>query len=82
MYGCYTYHNKVGGDGIHNLEGDAEQGTQGASEPAENTDATNSAKNFGPNEVIGHDRQIAGFWGYVFQVIFQVKFQNVIKFKQ
>lgn len=68
MYGCHKYHNKVGGYGMGNLEGDAEQGTQRASVPAENT---NSAKNFGPNE-LGHDRQIAGFWGYVFQVIFQM----------
>lgn len=55
-----------------NLVGDAEQGTQRASVPAVNTNAANSAKKNCRTEV-GHDRQIAGFWGYVFQVIFQVK---------
>lgn len=71
MHGCYKYHNKIGGDGMCNFDGDAEQGTQGASLSAAYPNMSSSLRNFRKTEV-GNDRQIAGFWGYVFQVIFQV----------
>ncbi|XP_059657897.1 uncharacterized protein LOC132304309 isoform X2 [Cornus florida] len=63
MYGCYQYHNQVGGSRIDNGDFDAENGTY-----AENS---NVAKCSGPNAE-HHVRQTAGFWGYIFQIIFQM----------
>ncbi|CAK9164281.1 unnamed protein product [Ilex paraguariensis] len=75
MYGCYQYHNKVGGARIDHEEFDAEQGTSGAPRDAENSNMSNVVKSLGPNEE-RPVRQIAGFWGYAFQIIFQV---NLLK---
>lgn len=71
MQGCYKYHNEVGGKGSGNLEGDAERGTRGVSLPAANPNMTIPARNLGKIEARS-DRQIAGLWGYIFQVMFQV----------
>ncbi|XP_074353179.1 uncharacterized protein LOC141692303 isoform X2 [Apium graveolens] len=71
MHGCYKYDNKVGGDGTYNFDGDAEQGIHGASLSAAYPNMSSSSRNF-QKTVGGNDRQIAGFWGYVFQVIFQM----------
>ena len=58
MYGCIQYHNKAGGgDRINSANFDSEQG--------------NNAKHSGPNQE-RDIRQTAGFWGYLFQIIFQV----------
>lgn len=75
MYGCYKHHKKVSGDRIVNLEleGDAEQGTLHSSEPPKIFEGATSRKEFACS---GQDRELAGFWGYVFQVIFQVTYQN------
>lgn len=75
MFGCYKHHKKVGGDRIVNLEmdGDSEQGTLHSSEPPKFIEAPAFRKEFPCN---GQDRELAGFWGYVFQVIFQVTCQN------
>ncbi|KAI7758436.1 hypothetical protein M8C21_001274 [Ambrosia artemisiifolia] len=60
MYGCYQYHNKVGGDRSEGFD----------EEQAEITNMPNSAKFAGPNDHI-HPRQVAGILGYVFQIMFQ-----------
>lgn len=75
MNGCYKHHKKVSGDRIANLEleGDAEQGTLHTSEPPKFSEVAPSTEEFACN---GQDRELAGFWGYVFQVIFQVTCQN------
>lgn len=69
MYGCYKYHNKVGGIGDQNEKLDAEQGTYTGSTDLENSGAVNSRKTARLQE----GREIAGPWGYIFQIIFQVK---------
>lgn len=70
MYGCYQYHNKVG-DRYDDEDIDTEHGANQSSRNAENSRVSNGAKGFQPNKQL-HDRQIASFWGYVFQIIFQV----------
>lgn len=73
MYGCCQYQKEVGGDKIANDELDTEQGT---SAQAGSTSITNTGKSSGANEDL-YVRQIAGFWGYVFQIIFQVILSQV-----
>lgn len=75
MNGCYKHYKKVGGDRIANLEleEDAEQGTSHTSDAPKFSKVAISSKEFVCN---GQDRELAGFWGYVFQVIFQVTCQN------
>ncbi|KAK1366731.1 hypothetical protein POM88_042292 [Heracleum sosnowskyi] len=51
MHGCYKHHNKVGGDGMCNFYGDAEQGTHGASLSAANPNMSSSSRNFHKTEV-------------------------------
>lgn len=72
MYGCYQYHNKVGGDGIDNERLDAEYGSRRLSMNVESSSSSNAAKQVGENAE-QNSRQIADFWGYLFQIIFQVK---------
>lgn len=67
--GCCQYHNnKVGGDRCE--EQDEEQPA-----PAEINNLSNAAKYIGPKDRM-HPRQVAGFWGYVFQIMFQVKIRK------
>lgn len=61
IYGCYQYHNKVGGD---NTEDDPESSGDGKQMQAIGGGGASQDH---------HDRKIAGFWGYVFQIIFQVQ---------
>ncbi|XP_057514351.1 uncharacterized protein LOC130796079 isoform X3 [Actinidia eriantha] len=71
IYGCHRYHNKVGGVGTDNGNFDAEQGIYEAPTNAENPNESNGAKHLGSNQ----ERcvcQTAGFWGYVFQIVFQM----------
>lgn len=56
MYGCYQYHDK-------NRNFDVERGT--------NSNAS-IGKNHSVFNQVGHDREIAGFWGYFFQILFQM----------
>ena len=72
MYGCYQYHNKVGGESVDNVGLDAEQGTDFiVPVHGENFNMSNTAK-----ASHSHDEQLArkaaGIWAYVFQIIFQV----------
>lgn len=69
--GCYQYHKKAGGDRVDNVEVDAEQGTCVATPHGQNSKMSNPSKTSGPNEDC-HVREPAGFWGYVFQIIFQM----------
>lgn len=70
--GCCKLGNKVYGrtedEGI-----DAERGiTNGASMYIERSNVANGSKHLGHVEDDGdHERQIAGFWGYVLQIVFQ-----------
>lgn len=77
MYGCYKHHKKVGGDRIANmeLEGDAEQGTLHSSEPLNFIKVGTSTKDF---SCTVQDRELAGLWGYVFQVIFKMNAGAVV----
>ncbi|XP_076947587.1 uncharacterized protein LOC143619582 [Bidens hawaiensis] len=68
IYGCSQYHNKVGGD--RSEEQDEEQ-------QAEITNLPNAAKYAGPKDSM-HPRQVAGFWGYVFQIMFQMQAGAVV----
>ncbi|XP_049408846.1 uncharacterized protein LOC125872186 [Solanum stenotomum] len=63
MYGCYKYHNKIGIDGTDIEKLDTEYGSQNSI----------AAKHMGGNaEAEQPSRQIAEFWEYVFQIIFQM----------
>ncbi|KAF1002182.1 uncharacterized protein LOC141702124 [Apium graveolens] len=75
--GCYKHYKKVGGDRIANLEleGDAEQGTLHTSETPKYSEVATSTKEFVCH---GQDRELAGFWGYLFQVIFQMNAGAVV----
>lgn len=71
MHGCYQYHNKVGGDGIGDERQDIEYSSRRLSMNVESSSSTNAAKQVGENAEQS-SRQVADFWGYVFQIIFQV----------
>lgn len=69
--GCYKYqNNKVGGDRSEEL--DEEHAAQG-----EITHLPNGAKYVAPKDR-NHPRQVAGLWGYVFQIIFQMQAGAVV----
>ncbi|XAR72617.1 hypothetical protein NMG60_11019324 [Bertholletia excelsa] len=78
LYGCFKYQNMAGGDGTNNQEFDAEQNSYGGDHRyARNSNAPNGSKHLRTSQ--GHDvHQIAGFWGYVFQIIFQMNAGAVI----
>ncbi|KAJ0680551.1 hypothetical protein HanPI659440_Chr16g0625421 [Helianthus annuus] len=71
IYGCCQNHNKVGGD--RSEEQDEEQQAAGA----EITNLPNAAKYVGPIDRT-RPRQVAGFWGYVFQIMFQMQAGAVV----
>lgn len=66
MYGCFQNHNKVGGEETYNGTSDAEQGTY-----VKNPNASKGEKHSESNQP-RQVRQTAGFWGYIFQIVFQV----------
>lgn len=78
MYGCYQYHNKVGGESVDNVGLDTEQGSNFmVPVHGENFNMSNAAKASG-----SHDeqptRKAAGVWAYVFQIIFQVNLRKTV----
>ncbi|KAK6924840.1 hypothetical protein RJ641_009166 [Dillenia turbinata] len=77
IYGCYQYHNRVHGDRVTHGQLDTELGTYTNGVSSENFNRSNMTKNLGPNEPY-RDRQPAGFWGYIFQIIFQMNAGAVI----
>lgn len=70
MYGCFQYHNKVGGLGIRNDNFDEENGASKIIGSQRFGSGSSIAKSLGPVEE--PPRQIAGFWSYIFQIIFQM----------
>ncbi|KAL5544185.1 hypothetical protein UlMin_007969 [Ulmus minor] len=75
--GCYRYHKKASGDKVNSVEIDAEQGTY-MTPALVLCNSTNRDKGGLEPRSKHHDRQIAGFWGYVFQIIFQMNAGAVI----
>ncbi|PON59659.1 UDP-N-acetylglucosamine-N-acetylmuramyl-pyrophosphoryl-undecaprenol N-acetylglucosamine protein [Trema orientale] len=76
MYGCYRYHQKASGDKVGSVEIDAEQGTY-MTPALVIANTSNRGKNLGPHAGL-HARKPAGFWSYVFQIIFQMNAGAVI----
>nr|KAJ0212236.1 hypothetical protein LSAT_V11C400187410 [Lactuca sativa] len=70
IYGCYQYHNKVGGDRSEEL--DEEQAVRD-----EITNLPQSRKIIGAKNR-RQPRQVAGFWGYTFQIMFQMQAGAVV----
>lgn len=66
IYGCYQYHNKVGGDNTEDEMLDPESSGDGKQMQPVGGGASQDHHH-------QPDRKIAGFWGYVFQIIFQVR---------
>ncbi|XP_071731687.1 uncharacterized protein [Rutidosis leptorrhynchoides] len=67
IYGCKQYHNKVGGDRSEEFD----------EELADISNVPNGAKIAGQNNQI-YARKVAGFWGYVFQILFQMQAGAVV----
>nr|XP_029124385.1 uncharacterized protein LOC105058816 [Elaeis guineensis] len=70
VYGCHQYLNKVGADKPDPERPDAERGTFMAPTIEENPNMHGAVKISGFHEE-DNTREIAGFWGYVFQIIYQ-----------
>ncbi|KAJ4712356.1 UDP-N-acetylglucosamine-N-acetylmuramyl-pyrophosphoryl-undecaprenol N-acetylglucosamine protein [Melia azedarach] len=70
LYGCYQYHKTVGGDKVDNVEVDAEHGNFVTPAPGESS--SNAEKLTNTHGEFNNTRQPAGFWGYFFQIIFQM----------
>ncbi|XP_021718913.1 uncharacterized protein LOC110686626 isoform X1 [Chenopodium quinoa] len=76
MYGCYDYHQKISGDRVHSEGIDAERGVYLV---PMNGGTPNAIKaSFSTQQILHRPRATAGFWGYVFQVIFQMNAGAVI----
>ncbi|KZV52151.1 hypothetical protein F511_07106 [Dorcoceras hygrometricum] len=73
IHGCYRYRNEIHrGDRF-----DTEHGSYRTSTNGHNSNVLNVAKGMEHNEEHVH-RRIAGFWGYLFQIIFQMNAGAVI----
>lgn len=70
VYGCHQYLNKVGADKLDLERPDAERGTYMAPTIEENSNVHGAVKISGFHEE-DNTQEIAGFWGYVFQIIYQ-----------
>ncbi|KAH7658916.1 MFS general substrate transporter domain-containing protein [Dioscorea alata] len=70
VYGCYQYVNKVGGAKVNHTRLDHEQGECIAHTDVGNSNAR-SMKKCSVSQEEHSDREIAGFWGYLFQIIYQ-----------
>lgn len=70
MYGCYEYHNETVGDRVGNKQIDAERGSHHM--VYANVGTSNAAKTTLSSHQLDQARPIAGFWGYVLQIIYQM----------
>ncbi|KAL9263348.1 ApaG-like protein [Drosera capensis] len=73
MYGCYAQRNKVLGD-----RADSEMADSGQSRAAYPPQGRNGAKDDLDLNDHRHTRQVSGFWGYAFQIIFQINAGAVV----
>ncbi|KAJ0962499.1 hypothetical protein J5N97_027621 [Dioscorea zingiberensis] len=71
VYGCYQYVNKVDGVKVDHTRSNNEQGVYIAPTDEENMNAHPMKKSSVFLEEHS-DREIAGFWGYLFQIIYQM----------
>lgn len=71
IYGCQQYINKVGGDRFDRSRLDAEHGVYAdpISERSENVREAIKNSMFDEEQSV---RKIAGFWGYAFQIVYQI----------
>jgi len=69
MYGCYEYHNRTVGDRV-DKQIDAERGHHTV---YANVGTSSAAKTTLSSHQLEQARSIAGFWGYVLQIIYQVR---------
>ncbi|KAK4756278.1 hypothetical protein SAY87_006405 [Trapa incisa] len=75
IHGCIKHHNAAGGERVGNVDIESELGTPAASTPAEaSINSTTKATGTGTDNA----RQPSGFWGHVFQVLFQVNAGAVV----
>ncbi|XP_058087290.1 uncharacterized protein LOC131234437 [Magnolia sinica] len=70
IYGCYQLHNRVEGDGVEHMRPDAERGTYVGPEHGGDANRHHVMENSATREE-RCTRQIAGIWGYAFQIIYQ-----------
>ncbi|KAL6848105.1 hypothetical protein ACP4OV_022233 [Aristida adscensionis] len=69
IYGCYQYAYKTGGDGYDLIQSGADHGTYVTAPTGESAhDHTIKIPHYSKTH---SGREIAGFWGYVFQIMFQ-----------
>ncbi|XP_034215079.1 uncharacterized protein LOC117627222 isoform X1 [Prunus dulcis] len=78
MRGCYQYHKKTAGDKVESFEVDTEQGTFVSPPLGVNSGTSATDKASGSHVEQPQARQPAGFWGYVFQIIFQMNAGAVV----
>ncbi|GAB2226354.1 hypothetical protein Drorol1_Dr00022156 [Drosera rotundifolia] len=73
MYGCYAQHNKVVGD-----RADSEMADAGQRSAAYPPQGRNGAKDDLDLNDHHHARRVSAFWGYAFQIIFQINAGAVV----
>lgn len=71
IYGCHRYLSNEGGDRIGQARLDSEQGIYAAPISERNENARQTIKNYVFQDQQS-SRKPAGFWGHVFQIIYQV----------
>ncbi|KAL4198752.1 hypothetical protein AMTRI_Chr03g141640 [Amborella trichopoda] len=76
MYGCYRYLNRVAGDRDNLQKLDTEQGTYVAPTLEETTNVRTSKRYTFQGDQ--YDRQKAGIYGYIFQIVYQTTAGAVI----
>lgn len=70
--GCLKHHNRSGGDKVTNLEVDPEQEIPIFLPICKNLNIPETLEISA--QKVDHVCEIAGFWGYTFQIIFQVQY--------
>ncbi|CAM8943558.1 unnamed protein product [Rhodiola kirilowii] len=68
VYGCFQHSSRVGGSQIE----DTEQGTYPSRIAAEQSIRFAVGKTFRPAPQVSHLQNLAGFWAYTFQIMFQI----------